>query len=235
MKASSIRPRPDQIAELTRNLPLPFSEVPEDYLEIIAEKLVEAFAEIIKSHPSMVATGSEAEVTALLGSRLNSMMEEDPLWGQLVICATRGAESLSFDGSHLEKRPDLSLHLASRARNFPLIVEAKIIDRAKDEKLYCENGVRRFVEGEYAWASREAFMVAYVRDKSTIAGKLTPHLTTALGQTPPGYLVEEIPFAVAATSADLARSRHGRSFVYPHKGPPPVGPGSIAIWHLWLS
>ncbi|MGN7713222.1 hypothetical protein [Agrobacterium radiobacter] len=235
MKASSIRPRLDQIAELTRHLSLPLPAVLEDYLQIIAEKLIEAFAEINEAHLSTVTKGSEAEVTALLGSRLNSMMDEDPLWGQLVICATRGAESLSFDGSHLEKRPDLSLHLASRARGFPLIVEAKIIDRAKDEKLYCDNGVRRFVDGEYAWGSREAFMVAYVRDESTIAGKLTPHLATALGQTPPDYLVEQIPLAVAAVGADLARSRHGRSFVYPHMGPPPAGPGSIVLWHLWLS
>ena len=34
-------------------------------------------------------------------TKLNSLIDQDRLWGQLVLCVARGKESLSFDGSHL--------------------------------------------------------------------------------------------------------------------------------------
>lgn len=230
--SSSIRPRPDQIEELTRGLNLPIQAIDGTILEVVAEQLARAFAEISATAGATVTSGTEAEVTALMETRLNRLIDQDPIWGQLVLNVVRGKETLSFDGSHLEKRPDLSIHLSSRDRNFPLIVEAKLIDAKKTEVLYCDNGVRRFVEGEYGWATREAFMLAYVRDKSTIASKLTPFLTHAMTLTPSGYLTTEIPVAASHSPSDLARSRHGRSFGYSH---PTSVPGDISIWHLWLT
>lgn len=237
MRAASIRPRPDQIAELTRGLRLPLPEVSSLHLEIIAEGLLQAFADIRAQVPVTVASGTEAEVTALLEARLNAMIEVEPLWGQLVLCVARGKESVSFDGSHLEKRPDLSIYLSNRNRSFPLITEAKIIDGAasKTESMYCGNGIRRFVEGEYAWGNREAFMIAYVRDGSSIDTKLTPFLSNAGSQSPPGYLLEALPIAKGSGSYDLASSTHGRSFLYSSGLNDISEPGSISIWHLWLS
>ena len=170
MKPPAIRPRPDQISELSRGLRLPLPELQSDHLEIIAEGLRRAFDDISNQWPLVAASGSEAEITALMESRLNSLIEQDPLWGQLVLNVARGKESLSFDGSHLEKRPDLSIFLTSRNRGFPLITEAKILDgkAGKTEHLYCDKGIRRFLEGEYAWGNSEAFMMAYVRDGSSI-------------------------------------------------------------------
>ena len=237
MISVAIRPRPDQIAELTRGLLLPVPEVSSVHLEVIAEGLLRAFGDVRAQSPSTVASGSEAEVTALMEARLNRMIEEDPLWGQLVLCVARGKESLSFDGSHLEKRPDLSIYLSNRNPGFPLIVEAKIMDAvsSKTETLYCQNGIRRFVEGEYAWANHEAFMVAYVQDGSSIDTKLTPFLYSAMSKTPPGYQTETLPTVIEHPDADLAHSRHGRIFVYPDAPSLSSGPGPISVWHLWLS
>lgn len=237
MRAASIRPRPDQIAELTRGLQLPLPEVSTIHLDIIAEGLLQAFEDIRARAPATVASGTESEVTALLEARLNAMIEVEPLWGQLVLCVARGKESLSFDGSHLEKRPDLSIYLSNRNRSFPLITEAKIIDAAasKTETLYCDNGIRRFVEGEYAWGNREAFMIAYVRDGSSIGTKLTPFLSNVISLDPPGYLVEGLPVATGSGSFDLAHSMHGRSFLYPSNPSDMLEPGPISVWHLWLS
>lgn len=237
MRASAIRPRPDQIAELTRGLQLPLPEVSPLHLEIIAEGLLQAFSDVRRKSPITVASGSEAEVTALLEARLNAMIEHQPLWRQLVLCVVRGKESLSFDGSHLEKRPDLSIYLSNRNRGFPLVTEAKIIDgaAAKTEALYCDNGIRRFVDGEYAWGSQEAFMIAYVRDGSSINGKLTPFFANALAQKPPGYLVEGLPTSIGSGNMDLSHTRHGRNFVYPSQSGVALEPGPISVWHLWLS
>lgn len=234
MKAAAIRPRPDQISELSRDLQLPLPPIDVALLDIIAESLARAFNDVRADNPGTVASGSEAEVTALLEARLNALLDQDPLWGHLVRCVARGKETVSFDGSHLEKRPDLSIYLSSRERNFPLIAEAKILDATKTEALYCDNGLCRFLKGEYAWASQEAIMVAYVRDDSSINGNLVPFLTKDMKQTPPNYSVEVLPFLPKSGSGDRAWSRHGRGFVYSHQASL-VEPGSISILHLWLS
>lgn len=232
MGPPALLPRPDQIAELTRGLNLPLEEIDEVYLHIIADGVAQAFVDIRDSTPIAVATGSEAEVTALLEARLNRMIEDDVVWRQLVAAVVRGKESLSFDGAHLEKRPDLSIHLTARAIRFPLIVEAKVIDTTKGESLYCSQGIRRFLNGEYSWGGREAFMLAYVRDGSTIAGRLEPYLALPAHVT--SYAVEDAPTSLGNGSYDAARSRHRRSFLYAHTTPPANDPGAIDLWHLWV-
>lgn len=237
MSTSTIYPRPDQIRELSRGIQLPLPEVHATHLEIIAETFARAFKDVQIQCPTTIKSGSEAEVTALLEARLNHMIEIDPLWGPMVHCVVRGKESISIDGSHLEKRPDLSIYLTDRNRNFPLITEAKIVDAStkKTEKLYCEKGLNRFLNGEYAWGSREGFMLAYIRDNSTIKMKLTPFLSKMQAQTPSQYSVEELPIQQENTSIDLARSKHGRSFLYTNQAPPTDLPGPINIWHLWVT
>lgn len=237
MSPSQIHERPDQIAELTRGLQLPLPEIEAGHMEVVAECLSRAFNDVRAQSPDTVTSGIEAEVTALMEARLNALIEEDPLWGQLVLCVARGKESLSFNGSHLEKRPDLSIFLSARTRCFPLITEAKILDSAaaQTEVLYCNDGLRRFVDGEYAWGIREAFMIAYVRDGSSIEMKLKPFLSAAMTRNPPGYLVEELPTRVGDGSYDLASSRHGRTFIYTNQTTPTDQPGPITIWHLWVS
>ena len=236
MMAPAIRPRPDQIAELSRGLRLPLPRIEDDHLAILMQGLERAFHELLVVAPAVIQGGNEAEVTALLETRLNALIEADPFWGQLVLCVARGKESLSFDGSHLEKRPDLSIYLTNRTWSFPLIVEAKIIDSAsgKTGTLYCDDGLRRFLIGEYGWGSREAFMIAYVRDASAIAGTLAPRLTSA-APGDPAYATEEGPIALENGTSDCARSRHGRSFLYTHQPSPLDAPGPISLWHLWLN
>lgn len=236
MKASAIHARVDQIDELTRGFRLPLPPMKMEHLDIIAASLSRAFDEVRTRHPGKVNSGNEAEVTALLEASLNALLEQDPLWGQLVACVARGKETVSFDGSHLEKRPDLSIYLSSRQRNFPLIAEAKIIDSsaAKTEAQYCDSGLCRFLSGDYAWANQEALMVAYVRDGSSINGRLTPFLSKAMKRKPPRYSVEELPSSHGNGAGDRAYSKHGRAFVYNHQAPP-ANPGAISILHLWLS
>lgn len=229
---TALTPRPDQIAELTRGLDLPLAAIDDTHLYVIADGVAQAFNDIRHYAPDTIATGDEAEITALLQARLNAMIEDDPLWRQLVASVVRGQESLSFDGSHLEKRPDLSIHLTARSRRFPLIVEAKIIDTSKGENLYCSQGVQRFLNGEYGWGGREAFMIAYVRDGSTIATRLEPYL--ALPAQRASYAVEDAPTSFGSGAYDAARSRHGRSFLYAHMASPANDPGAIALWHLWV-
>ena len=235
MRGPPVRPRHDQVAELTRAVRLPLAPIADDHREILAEGLRQAFDDVRMRAPNTVATGEEPEVTALMQARLNGMIQEDSLWVQLVLWVGRGTESISLDGSHLEKRPDLSIVLSGAEPRFPLVAEAKILDAAtsKTVALYCENGIRRFVEGEYAWGNREAFMIGYIRDGSSISTTLKPFLSKAESLHPRRYRVEVPPVLVASGSSDLAYTRHGRAFVYGSQRPA-NRPGPISVWHLWL-
>ena len=235
MRGSVIRPRHDQVAELTRGAQLPLAPISDDHLEILAEGLRQAFHDIREDARDTVAEGEEPEVTALMQARLNRLIQEDSPWRLLVLWVGRGTESISFDGSHIEKRPDLSIVLSAADRRFPLIAEAKILDDAasKTVGLYCKSGIRRFVEGEYAWGNREAFMMGYVRDGSSIGTALAPFLSNAMRLCPDRYLVEALHIPAGSGSPDLAHTRHGRNFVYGSQRPP-NDPGPISIWHLWL-
>ena len=173
----------------------------------------------------------------MMEAHLNSLIEHDTFWGQLVLCVARGKETLSFDGSHLEKRPDLSIYLSNQTRGFPLITGAKILDTttSKTVTLYCDQGLCRFINGDYAWGNREAFMMAHVRDGSSINATLKPFLSEAMSRDPYTYLVEELPVPFGTGFSDLVCSRHGRDFVYDLQPPPANKPGPISIWHLWMS
>ena len=175
------------------------------------------------------------EINTLIETRLNALLEKDARWSQLVSVVARGKETASYDGSHLERRPDLSIHLTNRNPSFPLIVECKLIDAPsrKTVDLYCNDGLVRFVRGEYGWATREAFMLAYVRDGSKIASCLTPFLARSQTKQPDTYLTQSLPNPIVGSSAQLARSSHGRGFSYPASSSVP--PGEIAIWHLWIA
>lgn len=216
-------------------MPLPALGRP--HLQIIASVLAQAWSQLLLSHRAVLMSGAEAEVTALMATRLNALLDADPVWALLVRSITRGTETMSFDGSSLEKRPDLSIHLTQRNPSFALVAECKLMDRpnGKGHDLYCSHGLNRFLIGEYAWAVREAFMLAYVRDGATITSVLTPFLTRCTARKPPTYSVRQHPAPVSGVPLDLATSAHGRSFRYLNRSPPANDPDDIAVWHLWLT
>lgn len=228
-------PRPEQVAELTRGQVLPLAAVPEPVMRVVAETVVRAWNDLAANHGDVLKHGAEPEVSALLESRLNTLRDEDPCWEAVASGASRGRESINFDGGRLENRPDISVHLTRRHSGFPLIVECKLIDhpRRKTVDLYCRQGLARFVTGEYAWATREAFMLAYVRDGGRIATTLSPHLMKKQTETPDPVATEALPLPVSGSANDLARSRHRRNFRYLGNGNGNE-PGAIELWHLWL-
>jgi hypothetical protein len=236
MTRATIFVREDQIAELTRGVELPFDPLQQIHLTIVIEVLAQAWSELSLAHKGTIAKGSEAEINALMTARLNGLLDNNLMWRQLVRSVTRGAESITYDGRHLEKRPDLSIHLSDRNPSFPLVVECKIIDikSNKTATLYCEQGLLRYIKGDYAWAAAEAFMFAYVRDKSSIQSSLTPVLIDSEKLTPPPYLVVTFPQASPHSTADLARSCHNRDFTYINDARGKL-PGPISVWHMWVS
>jgi hypothetical protein len=225
-------PRIDQVSELTRGLKLPMPPVASVHPAVIYDGVKRAFDRLVAEHGGALAVKEENELNGLLQARLNSLCAEERLLSQMVACVVRGGESISFDGKRLELRPDLGIYLTGRHRNFPLVVECKIIDgpTGKGVDLYCVNGIRRFVEGEYAWGSSQGLMIAYVRDGSTVSQTLTPHLSANAVKDPDPFQTESMPSEEETSPVWI--SRHGRGFRY--VGSPEGNPGSIGISHLWF-
>src|SRR5712692_5576956 len=115
MNLSRVHPREDQVAELTRGQSLPLAPLHEIHLMFIAEVLSRAWNDLLVDRRSILLSGGEPEINALIETRLNTLLDEDELWSQLVRAVARGRETISYDGSHLEKRPDLSIHLTDRS------------------------------------------------------------------------------------------------------------------------
>jgi hypothetical protein len=100
---------------------------------------------------------------------------------------------------------------------------------------YCDDGLIRFVRGDYAWAMQEGMMLAYARNDRTIVNHLIPAMnekpriaTLSTIQTP------EQCSSSAAGACNLAEaihvSRHRRMFSWRD------GKGmatEICIYHLW--
>lgn len=232
---SAVRPRPEQVAALTRGQPLPLPPLPKTTLHTVAEALLRAWCDLMVAHAEALRRGDEPEITSLLAIRLNALLDEDACWETLVCGVSREGSQISYDGSHIEKSPDLSIHLTGRRFDFPLVAECKLIDRPsrKTVNLYCREGIERFVRGEYAWMCAEAFMLAYVRDGSTIANCLQSFLANGQTEKPDPYAAEGLPKRLRSLPADLLCTSHDRRFAYLQSSRN-TDPGPIKLFHLWL-
>lgn len=225
----------EHIEALTQGLSLPLPPIQAGHLKLIAGILSDAFVQVKQKSLVTVVKGDESTVSGLLHSTLGYLIDSDLLVGQVLSNVTRGEEIYNFDGTKHEKRPDLSLYLTGRTVRFPLLVETKLIDHAKKKtvKLYGDNGIRRFLTGDYGWASQEAFMLAYVRGEETLVDTLSPHLMQVSQANHARYQLIMRPEPLQFLSEILAVSQHNRPFTYV-LGAPPRSPGAITLWHLWL-
>lgn len=236
MSGQISRLQQDHLSELVRGQRLPLPAVDPVHIEIILELLQRAYEGIRKEHPETVACADEKNINCLMVARLNHLVGEDPLAGQMVRAVSRGSETINFNASRIEKRPDIQISLTGRQHVFPLIVECKLVDtpKGKTVNLYCRDGLARFITGDYAWANHEGIMLAYVRDEGSTASDLHPFLAKDAASNPSMYSAVELPQKYFDNLQDAAKSMHGRPFSYVHGSQNGQQPGDITVWHLWV-
>ena len=214
---------------------------------LIRRVLLRAF-EILREQSFNLAAASEDQVTAALRSTIESNLRQSG--------AVRGFNKRTFEfvvrqgqwenynGAVLTKTPDLFFKLRDdeghragvRSEFDGLFIEAKPVDSTHPAgSRYCDDGLIRFVRGDYAWAMQEAMMLAYARDGRTIAGNLILAMGEANRTTTLATVKPPKP-SLAATAAACAQaeavhiSQHRRGFPWPHdKGTA----SDITIYHLW--
>lgn len=218
-----------QIDALTTGLDLPLPALEQFQVQIVIDKLELAWKAVKKKHAAYAFKSDEASLNAFMETELKLQLESDRLFQLLASAVARGSETPNFDGTKIEKRPDINIYRTGKAR-IAIVIECKIIDGAsRTVKMYCENGIERYVIGDYGWAYSQGFMLAYVRDGSTLKGHLHPTL-----KKQPKCATTSLPNPQAG-SPHLANSTHTRSFTYPTKGAPNNVPGPIELKHVWLS
>ena len=90
----------------------------------------------------------------------------------------------NFNGSHPDKMPDLFVDFIDRPAGVMnsqhgLFIECKPVDRKHPAgSAYCDEGLIRFVRGDYAWAMQSAMMVGYARDGYSLVPKLSEALAS---------------------------------------------------------
>lgn len=219
------------VDNLIRGHTLPQPALSKSVIKAILDVLTDSWADVCTLYPEEVAK-PEVDVSKHLALAFNHRCGQDTRLRRAVSKAIAGPEMLNFDGTSLQKRPDITVEWRSD-RLSPLIVECKLLDEPsrKTLDLYSKKGILRFVDGEYAWSEQEAVMVAFVRDNSTVSG-LSFHLNEVNDELK--LMVEEMPSTIAEEKTRaITTTRHGRNFIYPLR--PGILPGSITLWHLWFN
>lgn len=214
---------------------------------LIRRVFIRAF-ELLRDDHFPLATAGEDQITAALRSTIENKLRQS---GEVIgfnkrtyDFVPRQAHWANYDNTSIKRSPDIFIKLrddenerGSVISEFDgLFIEAKPVDSKHPiGSKYCDDGLIRFVRGDYAWAMQEAMMLAYVRDGRTIAGNLIPEMAKVDRMTSHATirLPEQCYSVSAAASSDAEAvhvSQHRRDFQWPD------GKGQateVTVYHLW--
>jgi hypothetical protein len=184
----------------------------------------------------ILATGTEPQITAALRDIIEDILNDEVVPGFTPAVfgrIPRGQEMDDYSGKFFEKRPDLTfqVHASRPAKSHnALFFECKMLGKGRTLKDYAQDGIRRFVDGRYAWCMPHAGMIAYVAD-STYSTDTRLELASFWNGTSP--LSHCAPVGIAADtegSPVVAVTVHARTFTLRNSR----SPGMISLRHLWL-
>ena len=215
----------------------------DDAILVIAHDAICCAISLLRGSGFSVGTAHEDQITRqlhwILEDRLRQTGEVAGFDERVFRKVWRGPEVTNFNGNRPAKKPDLvfelvrddSLVLSSQDA---LFVECKIVGNSHPvTTAYCNDGLSRFIDGDYAWAMQEGMMLGYVRHGFTLAANLSPVLArepyhARLGRPSP---LQIVPKSAAHQAAEaLHITVHNRDFHWPH-GQGPAHP--IRIFHSW--
>jgi hypothetical protein len=222
---------------------LPHPSYPLATLRIVEAAILEAWR-LIRDHPEGdfdIGRADEDRITR----ELRTCLVNAVLYGGRVPGFTpkhfrvnRESKFVSFDGTHLDKMPDLHIDIlrddiVSIPSDDGLFVECKPVDRDHPAGgAYCDKGIRRFVSGEYAWALTEGLMVGYASPGYTVPQKLEEAIRTRKGALKVVGSMKACPGSSALGYCQHPHiTVHRRGFPYP--GTKKRAP-RIVLRHLWL-
>lgn len=153
---------------------LPHPPIPRRIILLVSKVIRRAWELLAIAPPTgfVLATASEDAITAelvdVIENRLRISGEVAGFDHLLFGRVEREPKISNFDKKHPDKMPDIFFDL--KRESLPVynnqdgfFVECKPIDSKHPvSSCYCQKGLIRFVNGDYAWAMQEALMVGYV-------------------------------------------------------------------------
>jgi hypothetical protein len=204
-----------------------------------------AWERVKTRHPALLQKADEDRITDQLKTELVAMRRNNEPPGfnsNLFGVPTRDSKLKDATGESIDKTPDLTVYPAEpRAgvaddQHDALFFECKVLDAKKGLALYCNEGIRRFVDGRYAWRMPHAGMIAYVLGKADRCPikSLTKHLARRKGTSTIGSelgcfnaptVAMQSPGTMASDVAETCHMRHVKDGTVL---------GEISLRHLWL-
>jgi hypothetical protein len=157
---------------------------------------------------------------------------------ELFTVITREPKVRNYNGANLDKMPDILIGLVDRLNVFKLsqdgcFIECKPVDSNHTTGVhYCNKGIIRFVQGDYAWAMTCALMVGYICNGYTIVPKLDNALRRYYREVPTSVFPQQCRLSKPGKNNEVVYfSKHSRTFSYCESGQQAP---DIMIRHLWL-
>jgi hypothetical protein len=234
-------------------------KVPENVIQVVVRAVQYAWAQILADPAGELETPapgnpledifSEAICNILEGLLHASPSPVPGFDSKVFVTVSRGDHLGNFSGTSINKRPDFAIRLAaplptSAARLVGIFIESKIVQPASPMRLYTDDGLLRFVHGDYAWAMQAGLMLAYQRASGRPLTDLTKrlHTTTHLGTRREVAVMAiadasgakkshlPLPLLTYRTVPAMVRSQHERAWTYTADN---ESPGDIDVWHVW--
>ncbi len=216
---------------------LPHPQIPQRTVLILCNVIKKAWQLFEEMPPSdfILQSADEDAITQVLveiiENRLRKNSEVDGFNCALFGKVTREPKITNVDKKHPGKMPDIFFDL--KRDQLPILsdqdglfVECKPVDREHPIfSCYCQKGLIRFVNGDYAWAMQDALMVGYVKAPYSfkkLASVLDNDKKNAALKTTNHSAVDEYA---------IYRSSHKREFEWPENRGQAC---PISVAHLWL-
>lgn len=199
---------------------------------VAVEAIITAWERVRTSETAQASPAKEVPITVRLQKELNQLLEAETVPGftcSVFETVIRGGEVENAAGTSPERRPDLTFRLNGKnpagtvREHYALFTECKVIDATHSVKNYCDTGVMRFVQSEYAWAMPRALMIAYARLPADLAGLRMTLTGDAM------YMTVGDPVLTSTASCQALESRHAR-LIDDAASPN----GTIELQHVWL-
>lgn len=210
----------------------------------IDNAIKEAWNIIKKDKTISLSSSIEEKITESLELTLTDIMDDENKVSGFsrakLAPITRGSKYSNYNNEHLEKQPDLSIKMIDcrpglvHSTYDGLFIECKIIDNYKSPRLYIENGIRRYVDGEYAWAMKHSLMIAYVRNNKTLPEALKKSFKNNSSKNCVSRclpLKDIYSMWNESKNPKTYKSTHSRSWSHLEYGKP----DNIEISHIWLT
>jgi len=217
---------------------LPHPQIPQRTVLLLCKVIKRAWQLLITMPPSnfIIQSANEDTITQVLVDEIieNRLRKSGEVHGfncALFGKVIREPKITNFDKKHPDKMPDIFFDL--KRDQLPILnnqdglfVECKPVDHKHSIlSCYCQKGLIRFVNGDYAWAMQDALMVGYVKEPYSfkkLASALDDGKKSADLKTTNHSVVDEYT---------IYCSTHNRDFEWPGKRGHAC---PISVVHLWL-